>query len=95
MKQSLREKMNLLIMQRGKISYNELKSLVESNHFGKFYRMETASRQLRPSMSPMIKANHENGYIVSYEWIGKKLEEQYKAVKVEGTDKMVYIKVKV
>lgn len=80
-------------MQRGKISYNELKSLVESNHFGKFYRMETATRDLRPSKSPMVKSNIEKGYIVSYEWIGKKFEDQYKTLKVEGMDRVVTIKV--
>ena len=72
MKQSLKEKLNNLIRQKGRIEYNELKGLVESNFFGKFYRISTAERRLR-NESPEVEAEMKDGYIVAYRWVGKPL----------------------
>lgn len=65
-KQSLRKKLNDYIKLRGEVSYNEIKSKVESNYFGKYYRMETAGRRLRKSESPDIEEVMKDGYILAY-----------------------------
>ena len=81
---SLREKLNQLIRQRGQVSYNEVKNLVESNYFGKYYRMSTAERRLR-NESPDVEHIYENGAIKFYKWKGTPIiYRDYKVLDSEG-----------
>jgi hypothetical protein len=66
MKNSIKEKLNSYIKLKGIVPYNEIKEKCETGYFGKYYRISTAERRLRPSESPDIEAIYQNGYIVSY-----------------------------
>lgn len=80
---SLKSKLNNLIRQRGQISYSELKGLVESTYFGKYYRMSTAERRLR-NESPDVEHIYENGAVKFYKWKGQPLV--FREAKVIGFD---------
>lgn len=57
------------------MSYDEIKRFCESGQSGKFYRMSTAERRLRPSESPMIEAVYsDRGFVKGYKF--RKKEQQ-------------------
>lgn len=91
--QSLKEKLNNLIRQKGVVSYIEIKNLCESGKFGRYYKMSNVERRLRKSDSPEIESVYENGYIKYYKWRGKPIE--YKVYRVVGatgeTEKIINI----
>lgn len=89
MKQSLREKLNLYIRQKGTVSWLEVKEICETGKFGRTYKLSNAERRLRQSESPDVEAIEEHGHIVSYRWRGKPLT--YKLMRVAGTNQFVKI----
>ncbi len=80
MKQSLKEQLNNLIRQRGKLSWVEIKQMCESGSLGRIYKVSNAERRLRHSENPDIETVEEHGHIVNYRWIGAPV--QYKTYKV-------------
>ena len=63
---SLRVHLNNLIRERGYLSYDE----VVMETILKGHKVETASRVLRPSKSPLIESIPRNGSIIGYKWKG-------------------------
>ena len=66
---SLKEKLQNLIRERGRISYGEMCQFVAEEG----YKISTAERRLRKSDSPMVKGIHAKSkrgtdYICAYEW---------------------------
>lgn len=93
MKTSLREKLNLLIRQRGQISYNEIKTMCESGAFGRKYRISNLERRLRGSESPDVKSVMSGNHIAYYQWVGEPMRYQkYKVLLPDGKiDKLISI----
>lgn len=66
MKESLKTKLHKTISEAGFVTYNQLEQLVHEWGF----KLATAERTLRPSISPEIRQVKKNGAIIRYEWKG-------------------------
>lgn len=71
MKQSLKEKLNDLIREKGEVSYGEIAEIVSV--WG--YRLSTAERRLRQSESPNVEpimgySQRHTEYIKGWKWSG-------------------------
>lgn len=85
MKQSLREQLNNLIKQRGRIPWQEVKQICESGSFGRMYKVSNAERRLRHSESPNVETEMQGGHIVAYKWVGAPVQYQtYRVLSPSG-----------
>ncbi len=85
MRISLHEKLNTYIAQKGIVSHQEIKQLIEQGYFGRMYRLSNAERRLRHSESPMVRSIYEEGVVKRYEWIGQPIQQpKVRVMKVEG-----------